>query len=179
MTETGFKWIGNLINDLSQSHPEQKFLYAFEESYGSLIDENICRDKDAIQSIIVLAKMASHYKTLGMDLMEVLNKIYEKYGFVESGSIVLNIDSENHLTNIKESFQKLNIQDSVFLDYNQGIRSIEPNDMLTYEFQDGSWISLRPSGTEPKIKIYLFFTNKDKEQAIKNYDKYLELLSNL
>jgi hypothetical protein len=78
---------------LSQSHPEQKFLYAFEESYGSLIDENIC---------------------------------------------VLNIDSENHLTNIKESFQKLNIQDSVFLDYNQGIRSIEPNDMLTYEFQDGS-----------------------------------------
>jgi phosphomannomutase len=51
--------------------------------------------------------------------------------------------------------------------------------MLTYEFADGSWISLRPSGTEPKIKIYLFFTNKDKEQAVKNYNQYFKLLTNL
>ena len=179
MTETGFKWIGNLVNDLSQSNPEQKFLYAFEESYGSLIDENICRDKDAIQSIVVLTKMASHYKKLDMDLMEVLDKIYQKYGFVESGSIVLNIESNSHLENVKDAFQKLNIADTTFLDYNKGINSIEPNDMLTYEFADGSWISLRPSGTEPKIKIYLFFTNKNEKQAVKNYNTYFELLSNL
>jgi predicted small secreted protein len=82
--------------------------------------------------------MASHYKKLDMDLMEVLDKIYQKYGFVESGSIVLNIESNSHLENVKDAFQKLNIADTTFLDYNKGINSIEPNDMLTYEFADGS-----------------------------------------
>ncbi len=179
VTETGFKWIGNLIKNLSESNPEQKFLYAFEESYGSLIDENICRDKDAIQSIVILTKMTSYYKSKGLNLIQVLNQIYEKYGFVSSGSIVLNIKSDNHLENITNSFTNLKITGTKFVDYNHGIRSIEPNNMLTYEFDDQSWIALRPSGTEPKIKIYLFFINKSKEKANQNYNKYFDLLSNL
>ncbi len=179
MTETGFKWIGNVIENLSKINPKEKFLFAFEESYGSLIDEDICRDKDAIQSIVILSKMTSYYKKQGLDLIQVLNKIYEKYGFVSSGTIVLNIKSEDHLENIKSSFVNLKIKNAKFLDYNDGIRSIEPNNMLTYEFDNQSWISLRPSGTEPKIKIYLFFIDKFKDKAKQNYDKYFELLSNL
>lgn len=179
MTETGFKWIGNLIKNISESNSQKKFLFAFEESYGSLINEQICRDKDAIQSIVILSKMTSYYKKQGQNLIDVLDNIYLKYGFVQSGTIVINISSDDHLDKIKKSFRELNISNTSFLDYNQGIRSIEPNDMFTYEFDDGSWISLRPSGTEPKIKIYLFFINDIKEQAINNYNKYFSILSKI
>ncbi len=179
MTETGFKWIGNLIQHLSNENPKQKLLYAFEESYGSLIDANICRDKDAIQSIVILTKMASYYKTKGLNLIQTLDDIYNKYGYVESGTIVLNIKSDNDLKKIKTSFEKLNIQNSKFLNYNNGIGSIQANDMLTYEFLDGSWISLRPSGTEPKIKIYLFFTHEKRDIALENYNYYFNILKNL
>ena len=179
MTETGFKWIGNLIQHLSIVSPEQKLLYAFEESYGSLIDENICHDKDAIQSIVILSKMASYYKSKGLNLIQTLDEIYKKYGYVKSGTIVLNIESDNHLAKIKKSFQKLNIQNSKFLDYNKGIGSIQSNDMLTYEFLDGSWISLRPSGTEPKIKIYLFFTHAKQDVALENYNHYFNIVKKL
>lgn len=179
VTETGFKWIGSLIENLSKTNPEQKFLFAFEESYGSLIDENIARDKDAIQSIVILIKIASYYKNKGLDLIQVLEGIYDEYGFVESGTILINIKSDNHFKEIDNSFRKLNIQNAKFIDYNKGRDSIEPNNMLAYEFFDNSWISLRPSGTEAKIKIYLFFINKNKEKAINEYNKYFKMLSNL
>ncbi len=179
VTETGFKWIGATIENIKKVGKEQKFLFAFEESYGSLIDENICRDKDAIQSIVILTKMASFYKRNNQDLIEVLEDIYSKYGFVETGAIILNINSKNHLSKIKKSFKNLSIKHATFLDYNAGIRLINPSDMLAYEFDDGSWISLRPSGTEPKIKIYLFFISKTKNGAKQNYNKYFGLLSNM
>ncbi|MGL5205582.1 MAG: phospho-sugar mutase [Metamycoplasmataceae bacterium] len=179
VTATGFKWIGNLIYDLSKKEPKQKFLFAFEESYGSLIDESVARDKDAIQSIIILTKIASYYKDKKLDLIQVLDNIYKEYGFVESNVISLNLLSDNHLMEIKKTFRNLKIDGTKFLDYSKGIGLIEPNDMLAYEFSDGSWISLRPSGTEAKIKIYLFFINKDKEKAINQYNKYFKLLSKL
>lgn len=179
VTETGFKWIGNIIKKNIELQNDNNFLFAFEESYGSLVDEKICRDKDAIQSIVILTKMTSYYKSQGKNLIEVLNSIYEKYGFVESGTIVLNLESNNHLENIKLAFEKLKIKETKFINYNKGVDSIEPNDMLSYEFINGSWISLRPSGTEPKIKIYLFFIHKNKDKAIENYKKYYRILSNL
>lgn len=179
ITETGFKWIGNIIKKNIETKSNDKFLFAFEESYGSLIDEKICRDKDAIQSIVILTKMTSYYKSQGKNLIEVLNDIYEKYGFVESGTIVLNIESNNHLKNIKLAFEKMKIKKAKFINYSNGVGLIEPNDMLSYEFDDGSWISLRPSGTEPKIKIYLFFIDNKKNISIKRYNKYFQILSNL
>ncbi|MGL5590604.1 MAG: phospho-sugar mutase [Metamycoplasmataceae bacterium] len=179
ITETGFKWIGSLIEEISKKNPNQKFLFAFEESYGSLIDESIARDKDAIQSVMILTKMTSYYKEKGLDLIQVLENIYNEYGFVESSVISLNILSENHLSQIKKTFANLRIEGATFIDYNKGVGSIQPNDMFAYEFSNGSWISLRPSGTENKIKIYLFFINKEKEKAIYQYNKYLKLLSAL
>ncbi|MGL5617489.1 MAG: phospho-sugar mutase [Metamycoplasmataceae bacterium] len=179
VTETGFKWIGSLVDEIFQKNPEQKFLFAFEESYGSLIDDSVARDKDAIQSVIILTKIASYYKDKGFDLIQVLDNVYNEYGFVESSVISLNLLSNNHLLEIKKLFTNLKIEGAKFLDYNKGIGLIEPNDMLVYEFLDGSWISLRPSGTEAKIKIYLFFINKDKEKSINQYNKYFKLLSKL
>ncbi|MGL5732696.1 MAG: phospho-sugar mutase [Metamycoplasmataceae bacterium] len=179
VAETGFKWIGSLIDEISKNNPELKFLFGFEESYGSLIDASVARDKDAIQSVIILTKIASYYKDKGLDLIQVLENIYNEYGYVESSVISLNLLSDNHLPEIKKTFTNLKIEGAKFLDYNKGIGLIEPNDMLAYEFSDGSWISLRPSGTEAKIKIYLFFINKDKEKAISQYNKYFKLLSKL
>ncbi|MGL5204999.1 MAG: phospho-sugar mutase, partial [Metamycoplasmataceae bacterium] len=75
VTETGFKWIGSLIDKIANNYPDQKFLFAFEESYGSLIDEGVARDKDAIQSVIILTKIASYYKNKGFDLIQVLENI--------------------------------------------------------------------------------------------------------
>ncbi|MGL6125116.1 MAG: phospho-sugar mutase [Metamycoplasmataceae bacterium] len=179
MTETGFKWVGSLIEKLSKTNPEQIFLFAFEESYGSLINSNISRDKDAIQAIVILVKMTSYYKSKGQDLIQVLKDIYKKYGFVKSSVISLSLKSDNHFKDIDNIFRKLKIKNAKFIDYNKGRGSIERNNMLAYEFEEGSWISLRPSGTEAKIKFYLFFINKEEEKATSEHDKYFEILSKL
>ncbi|MGL5204945.1 MAG: hypothetical protein ACRC63_01705, partial [Metamycoplasmataceae bacterium] len=112
-------------------------------------------------------------------LIQVLENIYKEYGFVKSDIISLNLLSDNHLSEIKQAFKNLNIENAKFLDYSKGIDLIKPNDMLAYEFSNGSWIALRSSGTEAKIKIYLFFINENKEKTITQYDKYFKLLSKL
>ncbi|MGL4343345.1 MAG: phospho-sugar mutase [Metamycoplasmataceae bacterium] len=171
---TGFKWIGNLIKEKENSY--EKFLFGFEESYGSLIDEDLSRDKDAIQSIVILSKMVSYYKNNNLTLLDVLDQIYQKYGYVKSKTISLKLKDKKHLAQLKEIFSKINFEDSLFTDYQNGVDQIAPSDMLSYEFQNNSWISLRPSGTEPKVKIYLFFIKKTQEEVNQVFEKNLNIL---
>ncbi|MGL5519832.1 MAG: phospho-sugar mutase [Metamycoplasmataceae bacterium] len=179
MTKTGFKWIGNLIETKEINGDKEKFLFGFEESYGSLINEKLCRDKDALQSIVILAKMCSKYKKNGLSFLEVLEDIYKKYGYVSSGAINVDLDNDKKQGLIKNKFKELKLENTIFLDYNEGIRGIEKEDMFSFEFEDGSWISLRPSGTEPKMKIYLFFINKNKDIAEQNFKTYYQKIQEI
>lgn len=172
ITETGFKWIGNKIDELSKQN--KKFFFAFEESFGSLIIDDLVHDKDAIQALYVLAIIASKAKEKNQSLLDQLDNIYKKYGYMNAKSMSFDLKDEKQLKNIQEKFKNLNFENAKFIDYNDGISYIEPSNMYTYLFNDNlSWVSLRPSGTEPKIKLYIHIINKDKQKSIDKFNKVL------
>lgn len=164
---TGFKWISMLI----QQNQELELFYGFEESYGSLIKSNLSRDKDAIQSLVTLLKVITYYKNNNLDLIDVLNQIYKQYGYITSKTININLDFQkdaNLLQTIQERFKKLNFKNATLIDFNQAQDYMKSN-MLKYQFKDNSWIALRPSGTEPKIKFYIFAYGKDLDSSNKRF----------
>lgn len=147
--ETGFKWIGDLIEKLKD---KEEFFFGFEESYGSLINHNLAHDKDAIQALYALSIIASEAKKYNMTLLDRLNMIYKKYGYMKAKSFSYDLNSLDKLEEVKNKFKQLDFNNAKFIDYNLGINNIEKNDMLVYEFINSSnWISLRPSRNRTKI----------------------------
>ena len=175
ITETGFKWIGNKINLLAD---KANFFFGFEESYGSLILDNIARDKDAIQGVLALAIIASLAKQEGLNLYEKIQSIYEKYGYVKTKSFSHDLKDQNQLEQIKSKFRTLNLSSNL-IDFSKGYKDIEPNDMLMYVYDDDlTWVSLRPSGTEPKFKIYVHVIKNTSSQAEELFDQIVETINN-
>ena len=159
LCETGFKWIGNLIKEFSK---QDQLFFGFEESYGYLVDANISRDKDAIQAFYLLVIIGAMAKKNNQSLLDLLANIYEKYGYLKTETLNFDLKSVEQLKSVKAKFKALNLENSKFIDYNESGSS----DMMAYRFNDSnSWIALRPSGTEPKYKIYLHIVDKDELSA--------------
>ena len=175
VTETGFKWIGQKIEQLKDQN--RNLFFAFEESYGSLIDDSISLDKDAIQGVLLITIIASLAKKENLNLGDKLEQIYSKYGFMKAKSFSFDLKDKDQLDIIKNKFKNINFDSANFLDYSKGIRNIEPNDMLSYEFLDSlNWISLRPSGTEPKFKIYIHVVEKTKIDSEKKFEQLYQII---
>ncbi|WP_029513832.1 phospho-sugar mutase [Mycoplasmopsis primatum] len=167
---TGFKWIGMTIDQQKQEN--RKCLFAFEESYGSLINEDLSRDKDALQSISILAKMASYYKKQGKTLVDLLNEVYDEAGYVSSENVEITIDPNTNLKNLQEKFKNIDLDNKVVVDFNLKNNFLKSN-MIQIKFEnDNSWLALRPSGTEPKIKFYIFAFDKTAELSKKKLDSF-------
>lgn len=172
--ETGFKWIGDLIEKLKG---KEEFFFAFEESYGSLVLDELAHDKDAIQSLYTLVLIASEAKKQNMSLLDKLNLIYQQYGYMETKAFSYDLNSVEQLEKIKTKFRNLNFKNAKLIDYNLGIDKIEKNDMLSYEFENSSnWISLRPSGTEPKYKIYIHVVENEKIKAQTKFNNLYKII---
>ena len=175
VTETGFKWIGQKIEQLNDQN--RNLFFAFEESYGSLIDDSISLDKDAIQGVLLITIIASLAKKQNLNLGDKLEQIYSKYGFMKAKSFSFDLKDKTQLEIIKNKFKNINFDQSNFLDYSKGIRNIEPNDMLSYEFIDSlNWVSLRPSGTEPKFKIYIHVVEKTKIDSDNKFEQLYQII---
>ncbi|MBR2055961.1 MAG: phospho-sugar mutase [Mycoplasmataceae bacterium] len=175
VTETGFKWIGQKIEQMK--YKNQHLFFAFEESYGSLIDDSISLDKDAIQGVLLIAIIASLAKKENLNLGDKLEQIYSKYGFMKAKSFSFDLKDKDQLDIIKNKFKNINFDSANFLDYSKGIRNIEPNDMLSYEFIDSlNWVSLRPSGTEPKFKIYIHVVEKTKIDSDNKFEQIYQII---
>ncbi|WP_029608424.1 phospho-sugar mutase [Mycoplasma simbae] len=171
---TGFKWIGQSI----VLNPNN-FYYGFEESYGSLIDPNIARDKDAIQATVIIAKMAQYYKDQGLTLIDVLNNIYAQFGYVTSKTIDINIDADFDLANLQNKFKNIEIIGKKIEDFNNYTNFLKSN-MIKITFESNSdWIALRPSGTEPKIKFYIFAYGKNQQESREKLAFYEQIINNL
>lgn len=190
---TGFKNISELPNIWDKTG-EYTFVFGYEESIG-YNPGNFVRDKDAVSSSMILAEMAAYYKTKGKTLDDVLNELFEKYGYYSEITKSLSLEGIEGASRIKRmmDYAKSNPPNSIaginiekFTDYQESyildIKTSEKNSIdiektnaVRYSFEDGSWVSLRPSGTEPKIKIYIYTVDKQNmENASKKRDNLAE-----
>ena len=180
---TGFKFIGEQIK-LRDEEGDQKYLFGFEESYGYLAGTNV-RDKDAVVAAMLIAEMAAYYKLKGMSLYDALISLFEKYGYYLEGINSFTLEGKDGLTKIKDAMKSMrdtkyssfgDFKIKAIRDYQNGVRTaiadgtveeltLPESDVLYFETVDGSWFCVRPSGTEPKIKIYYGVSEKTLELA--------------
>jgi phosphoglucomutase len=167
---TGFKFIAEKIEEY-QASGKHTFLFGYEESYGYLIGD-FSRDKDAIQATLLATEVCAFYKKKGMTLYEAMTNLYEKYGYYLEGLRSLTLkgkDGAETIGAILSSFRSENLKQIGSLkivaaeDYLQSVRHsdhgqeeilLPKSNVLKYILEDGSWVCLRPSGTEPKVKFY-------------------------
>lgn len=169
-TLTGFKYIGDKINKYEASG-EKEFIIGYEESYGYLVGTH-ARDKDAVVSSMLICQMAAWYKNQGKTLVDGLNEIYDEYGyyldFLDS-FVLKGKDGAEKIQSLMVTFREkgtsLLPDIKEIIDFKDGIRDLPKENVLKYILNDGSWIAVRPSGTEPKIKVYYSVVDPDKENA--------------
>lgn len=169
-TLTGFKYIGDKINKYEASG-EKEFVIGYEESYGYLVGTH-ARDKDAVVSSMLICQMAAWYKNQGKTLVDGLNEIYDEYGyyldFLDS-FVLKGKDGAEKIQSLMVTFREkgtsLLPDIKEIIDFKDGIRDLPKENVLKYILNDGSWIVVRPSGTEPKIKVYYSVVDPDKENA--------------
>lgn len=175
-TLTGFKYIGDKINHYEETG-DGEFVIGYEESYGYLVGTH-ARDKDAVVSSMLICQMAAWYKNQGKTLVDALNDIYSEYGYYLDAldSFVLKgkdgAEKIQHLMTVFRS-EGAAMFDGVkkIIDYSTGVGDLPKENVLKYIYTDGSWMAVRPSGTEPKIKVYYSIQDKDRESAAARLDK--------
>lgn len=169
-TLTGFKYIGDKINKYEETG-KQEFVIGYEESYGYLVGTH-ARDKDAVVSSMLICQMAAWYKNHGKTLVDGLNDIYDEYGyyldFLDS-FVLKGKDGAEKIQNLMTYFRDTDkaLFDGIdeIIDYSKGIGDLPKENVLKYIWQDGSWMAVRPSGTEPKIKVYYSVVDKNRDNA--------------
>lgn len=183
-TLTGFKYIGDKINKFEASG-EQEFVIGYEESYGYLVGTH-ARDKDGVVSSMLVCEMASWYKNQGKTLVDGLNEIYDKYGyyldFLDS-FVLKGKDGADKIQNLMVEFRnkgkELLPDIKEIVDFKDGIRDLPKENVLKYIFNDGSWMAVRPSGTEPKIKVYYSIVDPDKSNAKARLENIRQTISSI
>ena len=179
---------------------DEEFFFGYEESYGSVIKPFV-RDKDSFQATLLLAEVASYYKEQGKTLVNVLDEIYEEYGYYLEGvqNISLTgLEGQAKIKKIMSHFQNATITSMggkeivTVEDYDKSVSvtggvetpiTLPKSLVLKYIYEDGGWFALRPSGTEPKLKIYIAIKDKDKasaERFIENLKaEVMEIINNI
>ena len=183
-TLTGFKYIGDKINKFEASG-EQEFVIGYEESYGYLVGTH-ARDKDGVVSSMLVCEMAAWYKNQGKTLVDGLNEIYDKYGyyldFLDS-FVLKGKDGAEKIQNLMIEFRnkgkELLPDIKEIVDFKDGIRDLPKENVLKYIFNDGSWMAVRPSGTEPKIKVYYSIVDPDKSKAKARLENIRQTISSI
>lgn len=169
---TGFKFIGEQIK---LTEGKETFFFGYEESYGYLINP-IARDKDAIQAALLVAEMANHYKLQGITLGQKLEELYEKYGYYCEKTYSINLEGAEGMAKINRIMTFLartNISEyngyviNETVNYQKDDTGLPKADVIKFYLQDYGWIVFRPSGTEPKLKIYISIKSDSLEDAEK------------
>ncbi|MBZ2151292.1 phospho-sugar mutase [Streptococcus cristatus] len=179
---TGFKFIAEKIQEFEEKH-NHTYMMGFEESFGYLIKPFV-RDKDAIQAVLVVAELAAYYRSRGLTLADGIEEIYKEYGYYAEKTISVTLSGVDGAEQIKAIMAKF--RNNAPKEWNQtAITVVEdfkaqtataadgtvtnlttpPSDVLKYTLADGSWIAVRPSGTEPKIKFYIAVVGDNNEDS--------------
>lgn len=187
---TGFKFIAEKIQEFEKKH-NHTYMMGFEESFGYLIKPFV-RDKDAIQAVLVVAELAAYYRSRGLTLADGIEEIYKEYGYYAEKTISVTLSGVDGAEQIKAIMAKFRnnaptewnataitvvedfkAQTATVADGTVTNLTTPPSDVLKYTLADGSWIAVRPSGTEPKIKFYIAVvgeTNEESQAKIANIE---------
>lgn len=169
---TGFKFIGETIQK-KLDEGNDGFVLGFEESYGYLTGGYV-RDKDAVIASTLICEMAAQYKSEGKTLADALEALFQKYGYYKEGTINVMMKGADglRLRNEKMNSLRANAPAAIgglrvenVVDYKNGARGLPPSNVLLYEMEDGAWLCVRPSGTEPKLKLYFGVRGSTAEEA--------------
>ena len=174
-TLTGFKYIGEKIRQFENKILDGTFLFGFEEAIGYLVGTHV-RDKDAVVASMIIAEMATTFKNNGSTMYKELIKIYEKYGWRLENTVPVTKQGKTGLEEIQKIMKSMRekthteiagIKVKEFLDYKKGIKDLPKADVIQFILEDDTYLTVRPSGTEPKIKFYISVVdgNKDVAQA--------------
>ena len=180
-TLTGFKYIGDKINKYEDSG-EQEFIIGYEESYGYLVGTH-ARDKDAVVSSMLICQMAAYYHNQGKTLVDALEDIYAEYGYYldHLDSFVLKgKDGAEKIADLMVYFRDkgLELFDGLkeVIDYSKGIADLPKENVLRFIWENGSWMAVRPSGTEPKIKVYYSIQAETRDLAKAKLAEYKSVI---
>lgn len=180
---TGFKFIGDKMTKYEKDG-SHTFVLGYEESYGYLIG-NQCRDKDAVVATLMISEMALYYRSQGKTLYEGLIDLYEKYGYYREKTSSIYLEGKEGSEKIEEIMQYLRenkfteilgVSVVKFEDYKEGVSGFPKSNVIKYYLDDKSWIAFRPSGTEPKIKIYIGtydVSDKKARERLEELGKYI------
>ena len=194
---TGFKYIGEVMRKAEEKN-DKKYIFGFEESYGCLIG-TYARDKDGVGAVMALCEAAAYYKSKGLTLWDQMINIYEKYGYYKEGQVSIVLEGADGAEKIKEmmtAMRNKNI-DKIgeykvleFRDYDKNIiknmetgetreTGLPKSNVLYYDLENNSWCCVRPSGTEPKIKLYMGIKADTMENAEKKLEELKQAMENL
>ena len=181
-TLTGFKFIGEKIREFEERKYDATFLMGFEESYGYLVGTH-ARDKDAVVSTLLIAEMAAYYNSIGSSIPKELKKLYEKFGYYREGIIAITKKGKDGVEAISKIMSNLraNVSDSLLgktivskRDFSLGYEGLPKSDVIQFVLEDNTYITARPSGTEPKIKYYFCVVGKTEIEANEKLMKTME-----
>ena len=182
-TLTGFKFIGEWARLMETT--DEDFLFGYEESYGYVVQDFV-RDKDAVQAVLMCVEMAAFYNRQGFSLLDMLQNLYKVYGFYQEDLINITLtgaDGAEKIQTILANFRETPLADIAGLkiatieDYQTSLShslvnnatsviNLPKSNVLKYILEDGSWFALRPSGTEPKLKVYISVVTPSKSASL-------------
>ena len=194
---TGFKYIGEVMRK-AEEKKDKEYVFGFEESYGCLIG-TYARDKDGVGAVMALCEAAAYYQSKGLSLWDQMINIYEKYGYYKEGQVSIVLEGAEGAEKIKEMMTAMRGKDIEkigeykvlkFRDYDRNIiknmktgetteTGLPKSNVLYYELENNSWCCVRPSGTEPKIKLYMGIKADSMENAEKKLEALKEAMENL
>lgn len=190
---TGFKYIGEQILELEKAGEEERYIFGFEESYGYLAGTYV-RDKDAVVASMLICEMAAYYRTQGKSLDDVITELYKEFGYYKNKTVSFEFDGaaglekmDGIMTSLREKHpdEICGRRVTVVNDYKLSLKTDKANgttaeiklpksNVIAFMLDDGCSITVRPSGTEPKIKLYITAVGENEESAIKIADQLVE-----
>ena len=182
---TGFKYIGGVIAELEQAGAPERFVFGFEESYGYLAGTH-ARDKDAVVASMLICQMARYYRTQGKNLYQAMQDIYREFGFHHNRTLSYAFEGAagaQAMASIMAGFRESQPAEIAglkvlgFLDYQQGVGGLPSANVLQFDLEKGNKVIVRPSGTEPKVKVYLFTVGASAEEAVATGDALAKQMS--
>lgn len=195
-TLTGFKYIGDKVAKYEKNH-EKTYVFGYEESYGSLISPFV-RDKDATQACLMLSEACAYYREKGKTLKDILDEIYARLGAYQDSQLSISLPGQDGAMRLKEIMSETRANPIKEIDGNplvkwedylerkiyagnevKPLEGFDQADVLKYYFADGSFIAIRPSGTEPKCKVYFSIKDESVEKANEKMERYKAYMSEL